>query len=271
MEEQVMYDIAWRRRYISLKEVVKGHVYVSRNASRGGVGIEADIMMYLGRIKSGLHVFYHFAKARLRNVPNNSFVTFTNYDAQVNGIRQIIAASMDTQAYSDSIIKFDKNPRIIGEFPVRDYADVYLNWYHKSFTADDNVPEISAGKITTDHVKTSDLVLGGLYYTNPNGNVFIYLGRRSDGRFIWYPVYGREHLRVALRNIDRLYANSVVTASNRRCKPVACIHTDDYFYNQYLKDIICELAKDDILHLAEKAFKSSPSVVSAGIAYVENR
>ena len=244
MEERIKYDMSWDAGVISLKNAKKGHIYVTRKDDKTG---ETNVIMYLGQLKNGKHAFYHFAKARLVPAGGSRYhQTFGNYDAQVGGIRQIITMSMETRAYADSIVSYDKNPGIVGEFPFQDYADVYLDWYNKSFTETDNVPEISAGKVKTDYVKVQDLVLGGLYYTSPAGTIFMYLGRRSDGMFVWSNVYNRERLAEMLEDIEVMYANADVTVSNKHCKPITCGPKDDDICYEWRKDNICELVENPL-------------------------
>ena len=54
MEEKVVYKRGWRDKYMGLKDLVRGRVYLT---------VEDRVMMYLGVAKSGKHLFYHFITA----------------------------------------------------------------------------------------------------------------------------------------------------------------------------------------------------------------
>lgn len=229
MEEKVCYDVNWNTRRVSLKDMVKGRVYfVYGNGSK-----EDKVMMYLGRVSSGRHMFYQFASAFM--VPSGSgIITYGNYGPQVEGIRHNIRLAMGMRAQAECVKGYLKNPGIAGEFPLYPeqgrphYEQEYLDWYNNSF-ADGSGPLLASGKVKTDFVKASELVPGCLYYTARNSYpiVFAYMGRRSNGNFIWVRIYSPDWYERHKDGIKSLYAMSDITVSNRRCKAVETAEGDD--------------------------------------------
>lgn len=246
MEEKVVYKRGWRDNYLSLKNLVRGRVYLT---------VEDQVMMYLGVAKSGKHLFYHFITAVTsveigRTQPESeiprpqshyNIITFANYEAQVNGIRQVIELSMASRADSECIVKCKKNPGIIGEFPCCHYEDKYLAWYKESAAGDPKMPPVVENGMKTDYVSVKDLVPGHFYYTG-TGYVFCFLGRSSEGLFLWHHAsWGNETID-NINNMEYLCAHSEATKSNKRCKPLKLIIYDEDAYgpSDYMMKIIEE-------------------------------
>lgn len=240
MEEQVFYDIRWNKKNIGLNKLVRGRVYVTP---------KKGVLMYLGLAKDGQHTFYRFAIPditsydhivdRERNI-NTPYATFANYDAQVAGIRRIMEISIDTCACKECIVQFKNNPGIIGEFPCGHYENRYFTWYQSSFP-DGGVPVIGKGKMNTNYVRAKELVLGGLYYGDgAYPSVFCYLGRKTNGFFVWcemnqvtWRVW--EEVQTGTETLKLFYTYAEVTKQNKKLKPIALAAEDDNVKNLEVK------------------------------------
>lgn len=259
MEEKTVYERGWSDRFVGLKDLVCGRVYFTG---------ENKVLMYLGVAKSGKHLFYQFASAVMSTrvecrTPDGeapsyrdqyTIITFANYDAQVTGIRLIMELSMKSRADRACVIGVKKNPGVIGEFPCCHYEDKYLAWYKESFSNDQMAPIIIEAGMKTDYVQVKDLVPGHLYYTGA-GSAYCFLGRSSEGYFVWHPVgWGRE-LRTHIDDAEYLCSCVEVTKNNKRCKPLRLLLRDEDAY----------LRSPDTLELAENDTKVDAQILDQGL------
>ena len=79
MEEKVVYKRGWRDNYLSLKNLVRGRVYLT---------VEDQVIMYLGVAKSGKHLFYH-----LSQLSHQSRSGEHSLKVKYRGLRAIIISS----------------------------------------------------------------------------------------------------------------------------------------------------------------------------------
>ena len=259
MEEKVVYEHGWSDRYIGLKDLVRGRVYFT---------MEKQIMMYLGIAKSGKHLFYQFAVAITkieieRRAPQGTvpsyrdqynIITFANYDAQVAGIRRIMELSMASRADRDCVVGYKKNPGIIGEFPCCHYEDSYLTWYKESLSGDPKAPVILEGQMKTDYVSAKDLVPGRCYYTG-HGSVYCFLGRSSEGYFVWHYICWSSQFTERLNDAEYLCSQAEVTKSNKRCKPLELLPEDEDAYTY----------DNNTLKIIEENLKVDPRILDQGL------
>lgn len=201
---------------------------------------DGKVLMYLGTTPLGRYVFYVFASAWLvyRQDDDGTWaVTYGNYDSQVYGIRHTIRLSMENKGTRENILEYKTMPKIYGEFPSGSCKDRCLTWYRESFQGMD-VPVVDGKKRHGAFMRVKDLVPGCLYY---NGScwdsTYVYLGRASDGRFLWYHVISGE----TLKGYDaaRLVAMSEYTGTNRRVLPLsAALDDSDALVNADTMELI---------------------------------
>lgn len=222
MDKILYQDNEWLKE----KELVAGRVYVIK---------DGRIMLYLGRDLTGLYIFYTMASAFLA-WPGNSKVTFGNYEAQLNGLVNIVNTSMNRAGIESCIWSYRGIPKIYGEFPFVNFEDKYKKWYSLSFSnlfdSNVNVPvlaSISNKPIPKEFVSSNELIPGELYYGGQCWrNTYVYLGRNSKKEYLWYFVGSEEYL-VQASAINLLY-DCEKTKQNKRVKPIRMALKDSRAY-----------------------------------------
>ena len=218
MEKRVTYDEKW----LKSTDLISGHIYLIK---------DGRLCLYLGNASNGLYVFYPLASAYLIQVCDNNFhtfVTYGNYEWQIYGLKQTIEMSMQNNGDEENILEYKGIPKIYGEFPFVNYENIYLSWYMTSFQ-DKNVPVVASGRINTGFVPARSLIPGCLYYSGSCWRAtYVYLGRTSDKRFLWYFI-GNETL-LKRSTPEELIMHADATKSNKKVKPLSMALEDKNAY-----------------------------------------
>lgn len=206
MNNKMIYkDNEW----LKAKDLVPGLVYVVK---------DGRLLLYLGQATNADYCFYVIASAYLV-FDKNSNITFGNYEWQVLGLTKICDLSISHPANKNCILQYKGIPKIHGIFNLVNYTARYKMWYISSFN-DINVPNISNithSNINLGYVRTKDLIPGNLYYTGGCWrSTYVYLGRTSSKKFVWFYIGNEETLLRAQASDLLMYAE--VTKNNKKVK-----------------------------------------------------
>lgn len=216
MSEFVFKDCTYDGGWLKPKDLVEGHVYIIK---------DGRIAIYLGKTVNDLYCFYiccsaYFKISRQGVSYTKNMLSFANYDIQLNSIINMCNALIKHQAYYESMTTLKGIPKIYCEFPFVNYEGLYKNWYMKSQLASGNLPIISSisnTKPNSGFVGAKDLVPGRLYYSGACWRAeYVYLGRTSDKRFIWYFI-GNEDILIK-SSAYQLLQRAETTKSNKKVK-----------------------------------------------------
>lgn len=200
----------------------RGHIYLAKNGL---------IVLYLGISSMGSYIFYALSSCYIQTFHDESWkshMRIMNHEWQIQGISQTIETTMAHKGDHLCIMIQKKIPNIIGEFPCKDYEDIYRTWYQDSFgdkIGSIDIPDIGAKTVGEAYVSAKDLEPGRLYYTgNGWGSIFVFLGRSTANKFIWYNIRCAEHYYE--KSVSDILERSFYTSSNKKVKPL-CRIVDD--------------------------------------------
>lgn len=215
MDNRVRYTEDW----LKVNQLVQGRIYLVK---------DGRLLLYLGTSVNGLLIFYALASVYLEHT--DGFVTYGNYDWQIQGLKVTINNILNHKGNKSSLLEYKGIPKLYGEFPFLKYEDSYKMWYIKSFDSD-NTPNIanSIKEVNSGFVATKDLVPGNLYYSGECWrSCFVYLGRKSTKEYIWFYISNESTL--VQSTARQLLYRSETTKNNKKVKPLQMCLTDKKAY-----------------------------------------
>lgn len=222
MGEFVFKDGNYKGEWLKAKDLKEGHVYIIK---------DGRIALYLGKSSDDMFCFYVYCCMQFKTIDYGT-LSFANYELQLNSIITLCNALMQHVIYPESMLVLKGMPKIYCEFPFVDYSSVYKTWYSKSVLLLGNLPVLSQFanvKASRGFVGAKDLIPGELYYTGECWrSEYVYLGRTSDKRFIWYFI-GNEDILVR-STAYQLLSRAETTRSNKKVKPLAEALNDSRAY-----------------------------------------
>lgn len=235
--EEFLRDKYYTEEWLTPSQLRRGHIYLNKNG---------HVMIYLGISSYGMHVFYTMASCYVQYFYDENFSTrvkIMNQDLQVAAISDIIEKSM-TRRGDKNLIRVQKAiPNIFGEFPCKDYEAVYCSWYRDSFgdeIGSKDVPSIDTKNVGSAYVSVKNLRPGELYYTgNGWGSIFVFMGRSTGNKFIWYNIHSKEVYFNA--TVSDMLMSSRYTTTNKRVKELHRILEDPSAYDTAIPKIIMEI------------------------------
>lgn len=222
MGEFVFKDGDYKGEWLKAKDLKEGHVYIIK---------DGRLALYLGKSVDDFFCFYIYCNIQLKPV-KGGMLSFSNYELQLNSIINLCNALMKHVVYMESMLVLKGMPKIHCEFPFVEYSSIYKTWYTKSATMLGNLPvlsQVANVKASRGFIGARDLIPGELYYTGECWrSEYVYLGRTSDKRFIWYFI-GNEDILVR-STAYQLLSRAETTNSNKKVKPLAEALNDSKAY-----------------------------------------
>ena len=204
------YDYRHQHSWLKDKDLVEGYVYIIK---------DGRIALYLGRDKMGKYCFYVCCNMRFKHL-DSYLLSFANYDIQLLSTINMCNELFKHRIYLESVVCLKTIPKIYCRFPFVDFSSSYKVWYSKQLLLVEGLPVISSisnTKLNNGFVGAKDLIPGQLYYTGScwRGE-WVYLGRTSDKRFIWYFI-GNEDILVH-SSTYQLLLSAETTKSNKKVR-----------------------------------------------------
>lgn len=220
MEEFTFKDCNYN--WLKEKDLKCGYLYIIK---------DGRLALYLGKTVDNLFCFYICCNIRFKNI-SSTILSFANYDIQLNALLYMCKELMNHKVFIESIFVLKGLPKIYCEFPFLNFKDTYKTWYSKSKMVLDNLPvlsEITGQKSDSGYVKSKDLVPGTLYYTGECWrSEYVYLGRTSDKRYVWYFIGNEDILIKTPANL--LLSKAETTKNNKKVKLLFNALNDRYAY-----------------------------------------
>lgn len=213
---EFLQGAGYTENWLTPSKLKRGHVYLAK---------DGRVMLYLGISSQGIHVFYVMASCYIQYFYDdewNAHIRIMNQEWQIKAVSQTIEESMTHKGDRDCVMSRKGIPNIFGEFPCKAYEDVYRAWYQDSFgdaVGSAKVPDINAKTVSSAYVSVKDLRPGDIYYTgNGWSTIFVYMGRSSGNKFIWYNI---RSIDVYLKaDVHDMLWGSRYTDNNKRVKPL---------------------------------------------------
>jgi hypothetical protein len=225
-DNKILFDT---KKVLKAKDLKEGHVYLIK---------DGRVMVYLGQENNASYVFYVCGSLIYEYTNNNSMYTISNYDLQTEYMETLCNSLMKNDVYAESITVLKGIPTIYGEFTLVEYEKTWKEWYLKSYNKfKDSLPELSFinnAQPDAGFVKAGDLIPGHIYYAGDAWrNTWVYLGRSTEGKFVWYFVgnetalinEGFAHIIKSFHSLCRSDCFAV-TKSNKKVKPLSNVSSD---------------------------------------------
>lgn len=231
--------------YLKSAELKVGHYYLSQ------LGV---VLLYLGAEVRGYSVFYECFYVRFKETYINGklYVSLKNYSMTMRAISSFCEELKSNQVLIDSLYLTRTSAKILSEVThVKPFTD-FGTWYVRSslLYGTKGLPKLKSLLNTkeTGYATPESLITGKIYY-NKSYN-WLYLGRASDGKFIWRAIPYMGILN-KFTDVKRLIEHAEATKSIRKVKPITMI----------AHDISIQATKEELL-MASKDITFDVSVIT---------
>lgn len=227
------------------KDLVKGHVYIEMGRSGDvlktkGFGQAGLLLLFLGRSSIGTLTFYtmgsvwidygHEIPVRDDPLLGREYTlahSIADYENQIKMLNARMHDIMRTSGDKDYITGGTKPARFAGEYRLINFEDSYFDWYQSSFKGLADVPDIANPRVPESPVRPSELVPGSIYYTQPHGFLYAFLGRTSDGGYLWFHLWGSAET-IQNETATFMVSNAECTNGVKRCWPLSQLPNDPF-------------------------------------------
>lgn len=225
---------------IKAKDLIIGNLYITK----GGV-----VFLYLGKSLSQKFIFYrvaHLCGYFDSDIKGHTYEIYYQ-DIQLNYVTQMIKAELQSKLDKRCIYGTKYLNGFLWNYPDLSFTqDEVKLWLQKNELLGLSLFKDLAtlqGKEEVDlYVKSKDLIPGHVYY-NGNGwrNMYVYLGRDDNKKFLWYFIGNTENMRRMSMLEMSLHCDK--TVSNKKVKDV-------WTYKDDLTEDLCR----DVIELGKEKF-----------------
>lgn len=196
--------------FLKEKDIQPGLCYISK---------DSYVRLYLGRDKQGRFVFYQLGMIELRYV-DYYHTKIAKEELQNKYLSAMFNVLMQKPIREEYLLHYKTLPKLYGTFDAVDFKtnNYYMQWCNNNCI---QIQEKKPSNHDLGFVKARDLEVGRVY-GNEWRNKFIYLGRGSEGSFIWCFIGNDEYLVKnpikAVNDSIIIYSNIYPTKSNKKIK-----------------------------------------------------
>lgn len=199
-----------------------GSIYLFKNG---------DVMLYIGRDVANNYVFQKLMGVVLYKTPIE--LQLPNSAAQYAALQACVDTTMKNPCNPLCLVSIKRLPTIYFEWNLEPVKKGYENWYLRSMGVNNNLPRLTfeylRGSVDNWYTHSKDLFRGLLYYVDTDPiRVYLYLGRQSDGSFVWSAIKNVADLQMNRNNVAFWLQNNIkLTEKSKRVRRLDDITDDD--------------------------------------------
>lgn len=224
--------------FLKKSELVKGGSYIFK---------DGKVCIYLGLDVDSRFIFYHVGCVCILNELSCRIL---HRDIQLEAISGMISVLFTRPADSVAVLDYRTLPYILQREESLGVVNISV-WWTKSALYNSNLPILTDNPVNS-YVNSKDLVRGELYYSgNCSDSVFVFIGRKTNGEFVWQSVRNRDCQSLVSSgfNLRRI----CITKNNKKVKPLHMALSDTHAYVSYgVNDLIRTGFKLDLSYMTQK-------------------